>query len=132
MPRSAGAASSATSPASANKNWLKTGIDPMLAHALEELTDLLITEPVEILPCLRDAKSDKYLFKNEGGAACGDADDIPFHKTYKKLQGAEGLPPHIPRAFGDGQRAGRLGRRLAAGCGKGVRGFYPRRLRLHS
>lgn len=96
MPRSVGAGSSATaSPAASKKAWLKTGIDPMLADALEELTELLVSELVKILPCLRDAKSEKYLFKSDAPAT-NDADDIPFHKTYKKLYRA---PKDFPRAY---------------------------------
>lgn len=56
-------------------------LDPMLTEALQDVMDALVAEPAKMLPCLRDVKSDKYLFKDTGA---GD-DEAPFHSTYKRL-----------------------------------------------
>lgn len=59
-------------------NIKPSGIDPMLQDALNELVDALIAEPTKILPALGDARSDKYLFKNQ---AKTDDNESPFHAT---------------------------------------------------
>lgn len=77
-----------TASASSDKKRLinikANSMDPMLFEALNDVIEALTEQPTKILPCLRDVKSDKYLFQSQKNNQ-DDEDEQPFHSTYKKL-----------------------------------------------
>lgn len=59
-----------------------SNLDPMLTEALQDVMDALVAELANMLPCLRNVKSEKYLFKE----TAAQDDEAPFHSTYKRLR----------------------------------------------